>query len=1052
MSKGDTSFDLDGIRHVARRLDAAMDSYRAADPDEFLAAIMEYHKAAEYVNERLLDAHDRLRQGNRTDAINSLEAEPNVLDCLQELDAADEKMELWGETCEFLDVRRPVRLLSDLAEELSAEYDVKHQLATELRSHRLLALGGGSLVQRVTTLRRMLQLDPDNKYWETDLAEYEKHCQVSLQRELATLSRKLDDGVTPAIAARIEEVCSRLADAEWRDPVDAAIVRQSQVVLERVRTLHIREELANVGRLLRTCHELEDGRRAATLLAQWERLAGRIELSHEDSLSLDIDEARAWTNNLLEQQAAQEQVAAEVSALSAMCTQPVPWTPRAAIRRRDQLRAAHIALHASSARAGSVTEVAAWTAAANRKVLEIERGVRLFYGLTAAALVLMVIATATAASAVLRGFHRGGVITTLLADVERLTKEGRHEEVGPILDDSFSADPWLENHSQTRHLRDELDSKKKKVINAVKSIENEISRASDALAAAADDLKSFGGFKRIEPALFSARDAVEDQFTVIDRSIGDAQKKLSEVKGSSFVDSTEIANSISKARSRADQQRADFRRSISAIRDGEAERVREQIRELMGKSGGKAAISAAADEISAQIVTVERFTNKSETVLKSELAGVIKTSERGSVMSGLQRELDRASENGPIEFLQTLSAVRGRLPSEFADDAAAVIASKEGVEAAMAWSTLSQWWRPAVLGPRSAVAPWQSALQKALSTPLPYSEDGPFAKQIETVTECLQEIMKPVDEISDDLQPIEELLNSPVMQSDVVEVVIDDAPYYTTTAAALKRPSHFKDEQSFDDRTILVNKRIQNAVDQQQSAVARHVKLAEALRESLDKIRQDTVGFEDGVVDMVATVFDPPAQGGSPDVLLRIKMLTMLMDVARARTFFNDNPTVEKLADEISVKVGDVPWVLSRDAIKREDLLKNERTEADKILSKAGSWMKGISDAMKNKRDRLGRQPAFCRHLEYIGWADADGDSGISISGTPKTSPLSGRSGTIVLVISKKEEEIAWSLVDCGTLKNGKPSLRSVDHAMHGRPLFLDSPDVAGGQRKSLSP
>ena len=249
-----------------------------------------------------------------------------------------------------------------------------------------------------------------------------------------------------------------------------------------------------------------------------------------------------------------------------------------------------------------------------------------------------------------------------------------------------------------------------------------------------------------------------------------------------------------------------------------------------------------------------------------------------------------------------------------------------------------------------------------------------------------------------------------------------------------------------------MNKQIRAAVDNQQFAVARHVKLAEALRESLDKITQDTVGFEDGVVDMVATVFGPPAQGGSPDVLLRIKMLTMLMDVARARTFFNDNPTVEKLADEISVKVGDVPWVLSKDAVKGDELLKNERTEADKILSKAGNWMTGISDAMKKKRDMLGRQPAFCRHLEYIGWADADGDSGISISGTPKASPLLGRSGTIFLVISKKEEEIAWSLVDCGTLKNGKSSLRSVDHAMHGRPLFLDSPDVAGGQRNTLSP
>ena len=145
MNNDDNSFNIDGIRQVARRLDAAMDSFLATDSVDFLSAVAEYCKVAEYVNYRLLSAHDRLRQGNRTDAINSLEAEPNVLDCLQELDVVDNKMESWGETCESLNIRRPMRLLSDLAEELSAEYDVKHQLATVLRNHRLLALGGGSI-------------------------------------------------------------------------------------------------------------------------------------------------------------------------------------------------------------------------------------------------------------------------------------------------------------------------------------------------------------------------------------------------------------------------------------------------------------------------------------------------------------------------------------------------------------------------------------------------------------------------------------------------------------------------------------------------------------------------------------------------------------------------------------------------------------------------------------------------------------------------------------------------------------------------------------------
>ena len=110
MNNDDNSFNIDGIRQVARRLDAAMDSFLATDSVDFLSAVAEYCKVAEYVNYRLLSAHDRLRQGNRTDAINSLEAEPNVLDCLQELDVVDNKMESWGETCESLNIRRPMRI------------------------------------------------------------------------------------------------------------------------------------------------------------------------------------------------------------------------------------------------------------------------------------------------------------------------------------------------------------------------------------------------------------------------------------------------------------------------------------------------------------------------------------------------------------------------------------------------------------------------------------------------------------------------------------------------------------------------------------------------------------------------------------------------------------------------------------------------------------------------------------------------------------------------------------------------------------------------------
>ena len=133
------------------------------------------------------------------------------------------------------------------------------------------------------------------------------------------------------------------------------------------------------------------------------------------------------------------------------------------------------------------------------------------------------------------------------------------------------------------------------------------------------------------------------------------------------------------------------------------------------------------------------------------------------------------------------------------------------------------------------------------------------------------------------------------------------------------------------------------------------------MREYLGEIKQDTVGFEDGVMKMVEIVFNSPAHAaGLPDELLRVKLLAMLVDILRTRSFFNDNSSVEKLANEINAKVGETQWVLCRDPVKKElELLKPERAEAGKILSKSDTWMKNISDAMKEKRNELGKQPAL---------------------------------------------------------------------------------------------
>jgi hypothetical protein len=161
----------------------------------------------------------------------------------------------------------------------------------------------------------------------------------------------------------------------------------------------------------------------------------------------------------------------------------------------------------------------------------------------------------------------------------------------------------------------------------------------------------------------------------------------------------------------------------------------------------------------------------------------------------------------------------------------------------------------------------------------------------------------------------------------------------------------------------------------------------------------------------------------------------MLVDLARARSFFNDTMTLETLSDELGAKVGDVPWVLSQDPVTDLPIHATERSEAENILRRNGT-MNLIDDSVRKKVDDLSKRPGFCLPLEYIGWVDDGGRDGLILSGTPENLRLSDRNGDILAVVGRENGDAAWELVSCGRIINGKASLRKSDGSLFGRPLF----------------
>jgi hypothetical protein len=1046
MSLAADSFDLDRIRRTARRLETAMEAFRISDPSEFVSALRDHHHAVVYINERLFEAHGRLVQGHRDDALRAIEADPNVLDCLREVDTVDAKLEAWGDTLDMLEIPRPLRLLTELAEDLGREYDVQHQLATEMRTHRLLALAGGSLERRVSTLRRMLKLDPDNKFWLQDLAEYERHCQHGLQRELAAIDRGLAGGVTPAVAARVDQLCARLSDAEWQDPVDAAIVRQAQSVRAKVRAMHVRDELDNIGALLRADHSNDDSRRVQTLLSQWTRLADEISLSDDDPLATSSAEARGWASEVLDRAAAGAAVAVEVERLSTLCSQPTPRLPKAAAHYRDQLQASRMSVYNTAHLADRTAEVGDWLAAAERRMLDAGRAIRTFWlsvgsvAIAAVALIGVGIFSST------RAASRERLATDLVAEAESLRSSGRIVDVAALLDENIERHPWLGSREEIRKLRRDFERDKTSAEESHAELDRAIRKAADTVADVSRSVERLRSFTKIESDVFDVRDSVRVAMTTLNRNIADAEKLLGNAVGGGFHDAAREKESLNEVKDSARKQEDLVRRAIAAIRSEEVDRIKLELQQIRDRADTAVSISDDAAKIEVMIASLERLAEKTrrEDGLRGELAMLRDTSARVAAMTTLRRDLNRSSERGPLELVRELASARSKLPADLRDEATTVVESQRCVEAALAWSELASEWPSDVLGPRETIEPWRKAVVQAHALPHPYSDDDDFSSQYASLMELLSPAAGGDNSFEEDLGPLEEYLDLPIMQPDVVEIKIGDGVFYARVADVARQSGHFKDEESYDTRLITLNQKIKFEVDNGKTSPASHAALAEDVRETIASIKQGATSMERGLLKMMAAVLQP-RDGSAPDPLFRAKLLTMIVDLARSRALFTDIAPLERLSDDLGAKVGDAPWVLNQDPVSDQPFNAKERGEAMKILSRGPASMKAIEDGVNRKVNALGKQPLFCRRLVFLGWADSSGSKGAILAGMPQGLRLAERSGDIYAVVASTGGDSEWSFVQCGSISGGKATLKAGEACALGRPVFcvdasLDKP------------
>ncbi|QEG35133.1 AAA family ATPase [Bythopirellula goksoeyrii] len=268
----------------------AVNAPETADPDLVREASIAYNESCREANKRLRQVDKLLRDGLRSEAIQSAELEPPLLNHVADLDFPF--LEEWQGMLAQWNLQLPPQLELDAAKRLNVAYAEIRPLEQLLRQHRLLALARAPLSARIEVLRKLTALDELNFSWQTDLADYERLRlrQIKSEAAEATLNGDL---------ARLSELQAELNNAKWSSEVSPDLVKEIREGYRSLEHRDARQQLEELVPQLDQAYSEFDVPRAAELTTRWNEYAQLVSLSPQDPLAQRSGEAIEWVNEQL---------------------------------------------------------------------------------------------------------------------------------------------------------------------------------------------------------------------------------------------------------------------------------------------------------------------------------------------------------------------------------------------------------------------------------------------------------------------------------------------------------------------------------------------------------------------------------------------------------------------------------------------------------------------------------------------------------------------------------------------------------------------------------
>ena len=273
---------------ISDEIRVALDKPDGVSEEIMVPLSAQYDQEVAAVNERLDEAVMLLRKNLRSEAIQSANRRPNVIDAAARLDFPE--VGEWIEILQFLGVKVPRRLDLEKVQQINEAIVEEQPIEELLRQHRRLAIARAPLNWRLVVLRRIADADPMNPSWMEDVEAYERE-------RLKTLRSDVENALKEKDMNAVHHLHSELAKQKWVTEVPGDL----EVNLKKAIVQHEYEgQLESLGRLSEELHEAFSGfdeGRARSLVADWNTQCSAL----KGPLTLELQESVAPTVAWLEE-------------------------------------------------------------------------------------------------------------------------------------------------------------------------------------------------------------------------------------------------------------------------------------------------------------------------------------------------------------------------------------------------------------------------------------------------------------------------------------------------------------------------------------------------------------------------------------------------------------------------------------------------------------------------------------------------------------------------------------------------------------------------------